>query len=431
VTVASQLALRMQLPLHIVHCVDVAPDELNQQPRHALLSLAEVSLQHQAERLRAAGVQVEVHLEAGPPDEVLRALAREVAARLIVVGALGHGNAGQLGRHADRTAERSHVPVLVVRNALPFEAWASGQLPLRIVLGVDASLSSDLAGRWINELSQFGPCQVVLAHLYWPPEEFHRLGLGGERSWVDPDETVTRTLQQEYSERFAPLFAAGNVSCRLEPHLGRVGDALASLANEENADLVVVGCHARGALARIWEGSVSQRVLRCARTSVACVPAPLRAPRQAVPAIRNVLAATDLSKLGNQAVPLAYSILGYGGTVHLVHVLKARGDFVSSDDIFTPRAGVESEQIAAARRELVKLIPKGGAGVAAATRIHVIESSDPQLALCQAAERLGADVICLGTHGRGGVSRALLGSVAQSVLTGTRRPVLLARAPIQ
>ncbi len=431
VTVASQLAVRMQLPLHLVHAVDVAPDELAREPKHELARLAEVNLQHQAERLRAAGVQVEVHIKSGEPDEVLEELARDLAARLVVVGAVGRraGDDWQLGRHADRTAERSHIPVLVVRKSLPFEAWASGQRPLRILLGVDSSLSSELAGRWISELSQFGPCEVVLTHLYWPPDEFQRLGLGGARSWVDPDTEVTRTLQQEYAERFAALFASGNVTCRLEPHLGRIGDALASLAEEEQADLVVIGCHERGSLARIWEGSVSQRVLSFARTSVACIPAPMHANAQATPAIRNVLAATDFSPIGNCAVPLAYSIVGYGGTVHLVHVLKSAAGSVTSGDIFTP--GVGSAQIEAARSELVKFIPKDGAGVAAGTRTHVIEARDPQLAICQAAERLGADVICLGTHGRGGLSRALLGSVAQAVLAGTRRPVLLARAPIE
>jgi nucleotide-binding universal stress UspA family protein len=432
VKVAAQLAAKLRQPLHLVHSVDLGPEELYGSPKSALVSLAEVHLRQQAERLQRAGVHVEVHIKAGAPDEALRALAEELSAKLIVIGALGqrHADSWQLGSHADRTAQRSHVPVLVVRDSSPFEAWAAGTKPLRIVLGVDASLSSDVAGRWINDLARFGPCEVVLAHLYWPPGEFHRLGLGGLRNWVDPDEEIMKTLQQEYSERFAALFAAENVTCRIEPHLGRLGDGLASLASEEQADLIVVGCHNRGALARLWEGSVSQRVLRCARASVACVPADLHTI-QATPAIRRVLVATDFSSIGNAAVPLAYSILGTGGTIHLVHVLKTAHDPADPYDILVPKVGANAERVVAARDELTKLIPKDGAGVGASTSIHVLEASDPEKAICQAAERLGADVICLGTHGRSGVSRALLGSVAQAVLTGTRRPVLLARAPLE
>ena len=77
VTVASQLAVRMRLPLHLVHVVDLGPDELYETPRQVLVSVAEVHLQHQAERLRRAGVQVEVHIKGGAPGEALRAMALE------------------------------------------------------------------------------------------------------------------------------------------------------------------------------------------------------------------------------------------------------------------------------------------------------------------------------------------------------------------
>ena len=46
-------------------------------------------------------------------------------------------------------------------------------------------------------------------------------------------------------------------------------------------------------------------------------------------------------------------------------------------------------------------------------------------AIFQAAERLDSDAICLGTHGRRGMTKALLGSVTEAVIRETRRPVLL------
>ena len=58
---------------------------------------------------------------------------------------------------------------------------------------------------------------------------------------------------------------------------------------------------------------------------------------------------------------------------------------------------------------------------------EVIAAVEPWQAICQAAERLGADLVCLGTHGRTGIARAALGSVAVNVLTHIRRPLLLAR----
>jgi nucleotide-binding universal stress UspA family protein len=430
VTVAWHLAEKMHMPMHLVHAVDTLRDSRDGAATERLLEYAQAQLGLKAEELRRSGVRVECHVELGLPDEVMRETARKVSAKLIVLGALGQRRAKdwQLGSHADRTAERTHVPVLVVRRAAAFEDWVKGKRPLRVVLGVDASLSSETAGRWITQLAAFGPCDVVLAHLYWPPAEFHRLGLGGLRSWVDRDAAITRTLEQEYAERFSALFSATRVSYQLEPHFGRIGDGLASLASKEKADLVVVGCHDRGVMARAWEGSVSKHVLRCAQTSVACIPAPVETQLSVTPTIRSVLAVTDFSVTGNAAIPLAYSVVNYGGTVHLVHVLEASLDPIEPHDIFRPTGGDDAPQVKAARAHLAELVPKDFGGAAASTQPHVLESRNPAAAICQAAERLGVDLICLGTHGRSGLARALLGSVATSVLEQTTRPILLARA---
>lgn len=425
-TAAAHLAARMQEPLHLLHALDLSTDDLEAEPKNALLTWAEQHLGREAERLRGLGADVRIQAKAGPPDEALIEAARRCSARLILVGALGRRRAspGQLGSHADRTAQCARVPVLVVRDAEPFEAWVKRARPLRIVLGVDASLSSERAGRWISELCSLGPCEVVLAHLYWPPEEHRRLGLSGLRSYVDADAEILKTLEQEYSERFAGLFGSGPVHCHIEPHMGRTGDGLTALAREKKADLVVVGSRERSTLARFWEGSVARHVLRSADSSVACVPAPAEAPSLHTPALRSVLAATDFSTLGNQAVPLAYAAVERGGTVHLVHVVKGSRDPITPQDIFSPAPG----QASSAHTQLAELVPDDSGSLTVTTRVHVLTAPHPAEAIAQAAERLGVDLVCVGTHGRSGLSRAILGSVAEGVLAHTRRPVLLARA---
>jgi nucleotide-binding universal stress UspA family protein len=57
----------------------------------------------------------------------------------------------------------------------------------------------------------------------------------------------------------------------------------------------------------------------------------------------------------------------------------------------------------------------------------VVEHRDAAEAICREAERFGADAICLASHGRGGISKALLGSVAASVMARSRRPVIVVR----
>jgi nucleotide-binding universal stress UspA family protein len=427
VQAAAALAARMNEPLHLVHSLELHAGMQLDEPRISAAAWAKRQLQNIAELARSRGPRVEVHLEEGSPDESLQEVAKRVSARLIVVAALGHRHAGkwQLGSHAERLAQHSHVPVLVVRDAELFAAWTRAERPLRILVGVDLSLSSESALHWIAQLRQYGPCEVIATHLYWPPEQFHRLGLTGVRSYVEPDPEVHKTLMRDFGERMQSVLAP--VRLRLEPHLGGLGERLISLAAQEQADLIVVGSHDRDLADRIVHGSVSRDVLHGAQLSVVCVP---RIASELEPRLDSVLVATDFSPIGNAAIRLAQRVVATSGTVHVVHVIDVEGsDVIERHDIFAGPDEPLSSAEAAARQQLLGLIPKYGSEAAPATRVHVLRSNNAAEAICQAAERLDAALLCLGTHGRTGMSKTLLGSVAASVLAQTKRHVLLARGP--
>jgi len=110
-------------------------------------------------------------------------------------------------------------------------------------------------------------------------------------------------------------------------------------------------------------------------------------------------------------------------------VLKSNRPRLEPYDIFTSLPDPTlSEAANAAGARLRELVPGDASAKSASTQVHVVEAAEPATAICQAAERFDADLICLGTHGRGGVAKALLGSTATGVLENTRRPVLLSRA---
>ena len=136
--VAAALANRWKAPLLLVHASilpALAPTE--EQIR------AEVPLHLED----PAGLWVEV--VEGNADEVLVELAEQRQARLLVVSSLGQRPPGRwlLGSVAERVAESSPVPTLVVRDEAPFEAWLSGERPLKVFVGVDFGASSDAALR--------------------------------------------------------------------------------------------------------------------------------------------------------------------------------------------------------------------------------------------------------------------------------------------
>jgi nucleotide-binding universal stress UspA family protein len=428
-TAAAQLAHRMKLPLHLVHAVEVGQEQVFGEPPTQYAKWVADMLQRQAEPLRRADLHVDTHVRSLPADEALFDVARQVEARLIVVAASQRGERRALGSRADRIAARSHVPVLAIRDAKPFEAWTRGERPLRVVLGADLTQSGEAAMRWVNDLTSLGPCEIELVHLYWPPQQFERLGLSGVRSLIDPDTDVTRTLRHDFATRLAGMAGLQNVKFRLEPNLGRFDARLASIAAEHDADLVVVGAHGKNVTERIWEGSVSRGVLRLAASSVACVPLAADAAPAHPRRISSILVATDFSDVGNSAVQLAYAVAPAGALVHLVHVIPVSTDGFEPHDIFEPGHAHNAER-AAAETRLRALVPAQGEGQQAGTVVHVLGSKNPAAAIAQAAERLDVDLLCLGTRGRGGMARALLGSQAQSVLGSTHRPVLFARAPL-
>lgn len=432
-TAAACLAVRTGGPLHLVHALDLWLEELSARPGHPLLLWAEGQLEREASRLRELGADVRVHAVAGPVDEVLQTLAREQSARAIVVGAVGHpGNSSRkLGSRADRTAQSARVPVVTVRDSAPFVDWLKGVRALRVVLGVDDSQSVENAARWLDELCRNGAVELTLAHLYWPPEALHRFGLEDSRSFVEPDPELVKTLEQQFSKRLDGLLHAKVRTYRIEPHLGRVGDGLAALAAEERADLLVVGSRERSPLERLWEGSVARWALHAATMSVACVPAQASMPQASVvPRLKTVLVATDFSPVGNGAIPLAYAAATPGATVHLLHVVQSERARADVRNVFRPVATEPNQgAMKAAEARLAELVPSDASAKSITTRVHALEANEPWEAICQAAERLSADLICLGTHGRSGLARAALGSVAARVLTQSRRPLLLARRP--
>jgi len=122
-----------------------------------------------------------------------------------------------------------------------------------------------------------------------------------------------------------------------------------------------------------------------------------------------VLVATDFSDLANRAIAVAYGLVPHNGVVHLAHVTEA------SDD---PGARPARERLAA-------LVPTDASARGIVTVLEVVAGENVADALLQLGARRGVDAICLATHGRTGMSQAILGSVAQQVLRQARCPVVL------
>lgn len=425
---AAVLAHRTSEVLHLVHVTEygsagrtASADELL---RRELLS----RLEAQAAELRTGGLRVESHLREGAPDEVLVEHAALVHASLIIVS--HHGQRAprwRIGSVAERVVQSARCPVLIVRSAAPLAAWARGERSLRVLLGLDFSPPAEAAVAWVRKLRTLGGCEVVAAHHYWGADAHVRYGLPlSPESEVTPE--VEEALRRDLTARLGDMPGTGAVWVHLDPGLSRPAESLVSLARKEEADLIVVGTHQRSGASKWWYGSVSQRIVHDAPVSVLCVPASA-ASALTIPEVRRVLAPTDLSEVGIGAIRHAYSIVPAGGSIFLLHVLEPQGGTppLSAQYLSSQGAPVHTPEQERLAEVLRGLIPPEAAVRGISTRVEVIHGRKVSEAINQAAERFSCDVICLATHGRSGLTKALAGSVAQEVLQSSTKPVLLVR----
>lgn len=176
-------------------------------------------------------------------------------------------------------------------------------------------------------------------------------------------------------------------------------------AREHSADVIVMGRRGKRGLARMMVGDATAKVIGHADCAV------LVAPRAARLWEKRILLATDGSEHSEAAAGAAGHLAKQAGLpVTVVSV-------VTGSHSAARRA--EAERAVAGKVERLKEM-----GVAAEGR--VIEGR-PDEAIVKAAEDAGADLIVMGSHGRTGLTKILLGSVAERVIGQTTVPVLVVK----
>lgn len=181
--------------------------------------------------------------------------------------------------------------------------------------------------------------------------------------------------------------------------------ALLEILGSHPDPVVAMATHGRGVLGSAALGGVAQEIVRCAGVPLLlvgkrCDPS----PRWTGP----VLVCHDGSDAADAAlVPASTWASALGLPLALVHVFHPL-DVATAE---TPTAAIE--------HALDVLGP--------ATDVHVVRNYRPAAAIYDVAQELGASLVVTSTHGRTGVARIALGSVAMDVLRNSRCPVLVVR----
>lgn len=237
------------------------------------------------------------------------------------------------------------------------------------------------------------------------------------------DEQIREYAEQHLVEAKARLTASG-LPVETSFVAGRTADVILSLAEETEADVIVVGSRGHGALERMLLGSVSSEVVDHAH-----VPVLVARGR----AVDRVVYAWDGSACAEQGAHVLtdWGIFAASG-IHVISVADASPAWWA--DPGTTGAGVAAkaydEAAEPSRRQYEELARAmahrlGEAGLKAEPQRR---DGDAAEQIVRAADVWGADLVIVGTHGRTGLRRLLMGSVARNVLHHVDCSVLIVRA---
>jgi len=391
-----------------------------------MFATAQAQLESQAERLRKSGLTVETRVEQGYPAAVVLDTARTAPASLIVVGSHGRKAAARLilGSCAEKVVRSAHCPVLMVRDEhVDLGRWESSG-PLRLAVATDGSGASGAVFFWVRTAGLASPSDVTLIRSYWPPQEGARYGIDDPWQGNEGHPELLKLIERDV-RRDSEALAGGHLPpLRLRVAVRDAGEELAAEAAEIGVDALVIGIpkHRLGH----WTPIAPNSVLRSATRPVFCIPEGIEPASHHIRRFRSVLIASDLSDLSGQAILPAYGLLAGGGQAHLCFVQEREqprtGDAVSRKRTLTAQ---ERETIEANLRSQA---PAEAADHGIGTYVTVLEGQSVAGEILQAAERLNVDAIALASHGRTGLGRVLLGSVAEEVARKSPRPLLIVHA---
>jgi len=285
----------------------------------------------------------------------------------------------------------------------------------KILCPTDFSPGAKHAMRVAVRVAADSGAELVLTHIWHLPA----LAFTGEHPFPrDATQAMVQDEQRVLSEAVneALKLGAPKVTSRLVT--GVPWEQIVAILREEPYDLVVMGTHGRTGLARVLLGSVTETVIRHSPCSALAVRG-----RGEATAYRHILCPIDFSDSARHAVERAAELAAPSSAgITLLHVIEppvrypgeVPGSFTDGTE---PRPSQVLERWASELKAkvTVPVTTELRTGHAATQTLEALDG-DPTY-----------DLVVMGSHGRTGVRRLVLGSVAEKVARHATCPVFVAR----
>ncbi len=249
----------------------------------------------------------------------------------------------------------------------------------------------------------------------------------GQRHLLQAEEAAT------YLDQLAERIARPGIAVEKNVHPVRESDVARSIIDhvtELNADLIMLCAHGRGGLRNVLVGGIAQQVIQMGTTPVFFVR-PKDGGDERPFECGKILIPLDSTPDHEPALPIAAELAeSCGGTLHVVTVVPTAGTLSAeraATGMLLPTTMTAVLELA--QRGAVEYLENVSARLLAeGVRVTAtVARGDPPVAILNAVEREGADLIVMATHGHGNFDAFWAGSVTPKILAKTDVPVLLVR----
>lgn len=234
---------------------------------------------------------------------------------------------------------------------------------------------------------------------------------------VARDPSEHESIKEQLREAYAPEQPQEVTYLATE---GEAAEEILRASEEFGCELIVLGTHGRKGIRRLLAGSVAEAVLRRAKCPVLALRSQ-NGPRKDKP-IQVILHPTDFSEASEAPLQVARLLArDFGSRLVLLYVMPTQlvvdGMMAVGID---PQAELDSLEVIRSRID--------GPDLKHPVEVR-LENGSAAFQILEVAENIGADLIVMGTHGRSGVGRLLMGSEAETVLRRADCPVLAVKGP--
>ena len=297
----------------------------------------------------------------------------------------------------------------------------------RILWATDGSKEAERALNYAEYLATKSEAAILGVHVIPLPVQLLYENLEDSKEHLTSRRAVLENAVADRFEEVTEKLKKSGIKFEGVILKGKPSDKIREFAKKKKADLIVLGKHGHGFIESMLAGSETIKILKGSHIPVLAIKdeSKKRSTR-----FRNILVPIDLTECSDTAVSYALSLAQItGAKIRVIYVLRL--DMYAQD---LPASALQMV-IDEAKKDLIQRVAKtkkayerkknSSKDIKVAT--EVIHGMSEAVTISNYARKNNIDLIAIHTHGRSGITKFLLGSVTERVLSSSKCSVLAMR----